>query len=60
MTKKRGSVWDGIRDAYNVHEAFQLLESLRRSGGRFVHELSEMALMVGALAIVALVFWLLS
>jgi hypothetical protein len=58
MTKKRGTIWDGIRDAYNVHEAFELLESFRRSGGRYLTELGE-ALMVAALALICVVFCLL-
>ena len=28
MTKKRGTIWDGIRDAHNIHEAFELLKPL--------------------------------
>ncbi|WP_038946799.1 hypothetical protein [Bradyrhizobium genomosp. III] len=60
MTKKRHSVWNGIRDAYNVHEAMQLLDSLQRSGGHYLTELREMALMVIVLAIVCLTFWLMS
>ncbi|WP_369723673.1 hypothetical protein AB8Z38_06785 [Bradyrhizobium sp. LLZ17] len=60
MTKKRGSVWDGIRDAYNVHEAFQLLESLRDRSGSVLHELRELAMLAGALALVITVFWLMS
>jgi hypothetical protein len=59
MTKKRGTIWDGVRDTYNVHEAFGLLESLRRSSGRYLTELGEMALMVAALALICAVFWLL-
>jgi hypothetical protein len=59
MTKKRGTIWDGIRHAYNVHEAFELLESFRRLGGRWLTELGEMALMVAALALICVVFWLL-
>ena len=56
---ERGTIWDGIRDAHNIHEAFELLEGLRRSGGRYLTELGEMALMVAALALVCAVFWLL-
>jgi hypothetical protein len=58
--KKHGTAWDGIRDAYNVHQAFQLAETLRRSSGRVVSEIGEMIMMVTALAIVCGVFWLLS
>jgi hypothetical protein len=43
MAKKRSSMWDGIRDVYNLHQAFETLETLRRSGGRFLQELGEMA-----------------
>jgi hypothetical protein len=60
MAKKRGTVWDGIRDAYNVHEAFYLIETLRRSGGRVIGQIGEMIMMVGTLAVVCGVFWLLS
>ena len=40
-SKKRGTIWDGIRDAYNIHEAFELLEGFRRSGGRLTDFLAE-------------------
>jgi hypothetical protein len=59
MAKKRGSVWDGIRDAYNLHQAIEMLGALRQSGGRFLEGLGEMAMMIVALAIVCGVFWLL-
>jgi hypothetical protein len=59
MAKKCDTVWGGIRDAYNVREAFQVIETLRRSGGRVVGEVGEMVMMVGALAAVCAVFWLL-
>jgi hypothetical protein len=52
MAKKRGSVWDGIRDAYNLHQAIETLGALRQSGGRFLEGLREMALMIAALAVV--------
>ncbi|WP_409188772.1 hypothetical protein [Bradyrhizobium sp. RDM4] len=58
MKKRRGTVWDGIRDAHNVHEAFQLIESLRHRGGNVLHELRELALLAAALALVVAVFWL--
>jgi hypothetical protein len=53
------TVWGSIRDAYNVREAFQVIETLRRSGGRVVGEVGEMVMMVGAVAAVCAVFWLL-
>jgi hypothetical protein len=59
MAKKRGSVWDGIRDAYNLHQAIETLGALRQSGGRFLEGLREMALMIAALAVVMGLFWLL-
>jgi hypothetical protein len=59
MTKKRGTIWDGIRDAYNIHEAFEMQEGFRRSGRRYLTDLGEMALMVAALALVCVVSWLL-
>jgi hypothetical protein len=52
MAKKRGSVWDGIRDAYNLHEALEALKALGRSGGRAVEEVTNVALMLVALAAV--------
>jgi hypothetical protein len=59
MAKKCDTVWGSIRDAYNVREAFQVIETLRRSGGRVVGEVGEMVMMVGAVAAVCAVFWLL-
>jgi hypothetical protein len=59
MTKKRSTIWDGIRDAHNVHECFRGVGGLCRSDGRYLTELGEMALMVAALALVRVVFfWL--
>ncbi len=33
MVIKRGSVWDGIKDAYHLHQAIEALGTLRQSGG---------------------------
>jgi hypothetical protein len=33
MAKKRGNVWDGIRDAHHVHQVIEALGTLRQSGG---------------------------
>jgi hypothetical protein len=59
MAKKRGSMWDGIRDAYHLQQVLEALGSLRQSGGRFLEELGEMAMMFAALAVVVGLFWLL-
>jgi hypothetical protein len=59
MGKKRGSVWDGIRDVYHLHQAMEMLETLRRSGGKVLEQIIEMAMMVAVLAVICGVVWLL-
>jgi hypothetical protein len=59
MVKKRGSVWDGIRDAYNLHQTIETLGELRQAGGKLLGELGEMAMMFAALAVVIGLFCLL-
>ena len=58
MAKKRGSGWQGIRDAYNLHQAMETLATLRQSGERLRGELAEMAMMVAALVVVIALFYL--
>jgi hypothetical protein len=48
MGKKRSSGWDGIRDIYHLHQAMEMLETLRRSGGKVLEQIIEMAMMVAA------------
>jgi hypothetical protein len=59
MVKKRGSVWDGIRDAYNLHQAIETLGELRQAGGKLLEVLGEMAMMIATLAVVIGMFYLL-
>lgn len=56
-SKKRGTIWNGIRDAYNVHEALDLLESLHHGTGRLFEQVRETALMALALAAVLGLFY---
>jgi hypothetical protein len=60
MAKKRGSVWDGIKDVYHLHQAMEMLGTLRRSGGKVLEEIIEMAMMVTVLAVICGFVWLLS
>jgi len=52
MTKKRGSVWKGIRDAFNLHEALEMLGTFGKSGERALEELINVVLMLLALSAV--------
>jgi hypothetical protein len=59
MGKKRGGVWGGIRNAYHLHQAMETLEALRRSGGKVLEQIIEMAIMVAVLAVICGIVWLL-
>jgi hypothetical protein len=59
MVIKRGSVWDGIKDAYHLHQAIEALGTLRQSRGRFLEDLGGMAMMIAALGVVVILLWLL-
>jgi hypothetical protein len=59
MAKKRGYVWDGIRDAHHVHQVIEALGTLRQSGGRALEDLGGMAMMIAPLGVIVVLFWLL-
>jgi len=59
MRKKRGSVADGVKAAYRVHQAFEAVQSLSESKVRkFFEELANVAMMLAAIACVCGLFWL--
>jgi hypothetical protein len=60
MGKKRGSVWDGVRDVYHLHQAMETLQALRRSGGEVLRQIGEMVMMIAALAVICGLVWLLT
>ena len=41
MAKKRGSIWDGIRDVYHLHQASEALGALHRSSGQVLEKFSR-------------------
>ena len=53
-------MWDGIKDVYHLHQAMEMLGTLRRSGGKVLEEIIEMAMMVTVLAVICGIVWLLS
>jgi hypothetical protein len=59
MTKKRGTAWDGVKNVYHVHQALEVIEDLRQSGGRALGEVIEVAMMLAVLAAVIGLFYLL-
>lgn len=60
MTKKRGTAWDGVKNIYHAHQALEVIEDLRQSGGRALGEVTEVAMMLAALAVVIGLFHLLA
>jgi hypothetical protein len=60
MAKKRGTIADGIKAAYHVHQVLDAVANASQSKWRiFVYELKEIALMACAMAALLGVFWLL-
>lgn len=61
MTKKHGSIADGIKAAYHVHQALEAVQSVTASKVReFIDGLKEMALMAATLIAVVGALWLVS
>jgi hypothetical protein len=61
MAKKRGSIEDGVKAAYHLHQALEAVQSLTQSKVRqFLERIGESVMMVVSLAIVCGLFWLAS
>jgi hypothetical protein len=55
--KKRGTAWDAVRDAYNLHEAQEAVTAISRTSGNTLWEIGNVALMLMVLALVAGLFY---
>ena len=59
MAKKRGSIADGVKATYQVHQALEAVQSLTQSKVRqFLEGIGEFVMMMVSLAIVCGLFWL--
>jgi hypothetical protein len=59
MAKKRGSIADGVRAAYQVHQALEVVQTLTQSKVRqFLEGIGEFVMIMVSLAIVCGLFWL--
>jgi hypothetical protein len=59
VAKKRGGIADGIKTAYNVHQAFEAVQNVTGSKVReFIDGLKEIALMAATLVAVIGALWL--
>ena len=59
MAKKRGSAWDGLRNAYNLYQGQETLIALSRASSDTLWEIRNTAMMVAAIAAIgAIVFFL--
>jgi hypothetical protein len=58
MAKKRGSIADGVKATYQVHQALEAVQSLTQSKVRqFLEGIGEFVMMMVSLAIVCGLFW---
>jgi hypothetical protein len=61
MAKKRGNIADGIKVAYEVHQALEAVQNVTAPKVReFIDGVKEMALMAAALIAVVGGLWLIS